>query len=134
MARSFELEVVTPERVVVRATVDFVLLPSSEGQYGILAGHAPMVGLLRAGVVHYRHGRGEGVVAVSGGFFDVAPHRTLVLADEAQLPEEIDVEAALAERERARQRLEEGGTQEEVRQAREALERAVARLRAAQRD
>ncbi len=134
MARSFELEVVTPERVVLRETVDFVLVPSSEGLYGMLAGHAPMVGLLRPGVVHYRRGDAEGVVAVSGGFFEVEPERTLILADEAELPEEVDVEAAIAERDRARRLLEEGGDQETVRQAKESLERALARLRAAQRE
>lgn len=134
MPRTFQLEVITPERVVVRDTVDFVLVPSSEGLYGMLAGHAPMVGLLRTGVVHYRRGGETRVLAVSGGFFEVEPARTLILADEAELPEEIDVEAAVAERERARRAIEEGGDQDEVQRAREALERAMARLRAAQRE
>ncbi len=134
MAKTFELEVITPERVVFKSPVQFVLVPSVEGQYGILADHAPMVGLLKAGVVHYRNEGSDGVLALTGGFFVVTPDRTVVLADEAELPEEIDVAAAVAERDRAREIIEAGGDQEEVARAKQALERALARLRAAQKD
>lgn len=134
MAKTFELEVITPERVVLRSPAQFVLVPSADGQYGILADHAPMVGSLRAGVVHYRTEGGVRAVALTGGFFEVTPDRAVILADEAELPEEIDVAAAVAERDRARQIIEAGGDQEEVARAKQALERALARLRAAQKD
>ncbi len=131
MARSFHLEVITPERQVVSTAVEFVVLPTVDGFYGILAGHAPMVGSLKAGVVHYRRGHGVEAVAITGGFFEAGPAATVVLADEAERPEEIDVAAAMAERDRAREIIESGGDQEEVARAKEALERALARLRAA---
>ncbi len=131
MAQSFHLDVITPERQVVSVPVEFVTLPTVEGFYGILAGHAPMVGSLKAGVVHYRHGGASRVLAVTGGFFEAGPHATVVLADEAELPEEIDVATAIAERDRARAIIEAGGEQEEIVAAKEALERAMARLRAA---
>lgn len=134
MAKTFELEVVTPERVVLKTPVQFVLVPSADGQYGMLADHAPMVGLLKAGVVHYRNEGSTRTLALTGGFFEVTPDRAVVLADEAELPEEIDVAAAVAERDRARQIIEAGGDQEEVARAKQALERALARLRAAQKD
>ncbi len=131
MARTFRLEVLTSERVLVRdREVEFVLLPARDGYYGILAGHAPMVGLLKPGVLQYREpGKDKKAVAVLGGFFEVEPERTLVMADEAEFPEEIDVAAAMAERERARAVLEGGGNQEEVLRARRAYEKAMARLR-----
>ncbi len=115
----------------VSTAVEFVVLPTVDGFYGILAGHAPMVGSLKAGVVHYRRGHGVEAVAITGGFFEAGPAATVVLADEAERPEEIDVAAAMAERDRAREIIESGGDQEEVARAKEALERALARLRAA---
>lgn len=130
MAKAFELELVTPERIVLQETVEFVTVPSTDGIYGMLADHAPMVGLLKPGVVHYRRHGEVGAVAVFGGFFEVEPDRTVIMADHAELPEEIDVAAALAERDRAQAVIEAGGDQEEVVRAREALERALARLRA----
>lgn len=131
MGRTFAIEVLTPERTVVRAQAEYASLPTVDGLYGVLGDHAPMVGLLRPGVLHYRSGGETGVVAVMGGFFEVLPNRTVVLADEAELPEEVDVSAALAERDRALAAIEAGGEQQEVQRAREALERAMARLRAA---
>lgn len=131
MAKGFQLEVVTPERIVLKETVEFVTVPSTDGIYGMLADHAPMVGLLKPGVVHYRQAGDVRALAISGGFFEVDPHRTVVLADEAELPEEIDVAAAVAERDRAREVIEAGGDQEEVMRAKETLEKALARLRAA---
>lgn len=131
MAGAFELEVITPERVVARSEVEYVSVPAVDGQYGILVNHAPMVGLLKAGVVRYRTGGNTRAIAVTGGFFEVAANRMLVLGDEAELPEEIDVAAVTAEKERARKIIEAGGDQEEVTQARQVLERSLARLRAA---
>jgi len=131
VARTFKLEILTSERVLLRdREVEFVLLPARDGYYGVLAGHAPMVGLLKPGVLQYREpGQDKKAVAVLGGFFEVEPERTLVMADEAEFPEEIDVAAALAERERTRAILEGGGNQEEVMRARRAYEKAMARLR-----
>lgn len=131
MAKTFSLEIITPERVVLEERVRFVLVPSAEGNYGMLADHAPMVGLLKPGVVHYRQGADTKAVAVFGGFFEVSPKRTVVLADDAELPDEVNVEEALAERDRARRVIEAGDDQEEVVRAKEALERAMARLRIA---
>lgn len=131
MANTFQLDVITPERHVLSLPVDFVTLPTVEGFYGILSGHAPMVGLLKTGVVHYRHEGTTKALAVSGGFFEAGPEATVVLANEAELPEEIDVAAAVAERDRARALLEAGGDQDEVVAAKKALERAMARLRVA---
>ncbi|MBX6377901.1 MAG: ATP synthase F1 subunit epsilon [Clostridia bacterium] len=128
---SVELEVITPERTVLRTETDFVILPSVEGFYGVLRGHAPMLGALRAGVVHYRQAGQKKAVAVTGGFFEVASDRTVVLADRAQLPEEIDVAAARAEREELRRLIETGSDQTEVLRARRRLEEVLAQLRAA---
>lgn len=131
MAKSFELEVVTPERTVLKKTVEYVSVPTVDGAYGILADHAPMVGLIKTGVLHFRSAGKTEAIAVMGGFFEVADNRMLVLGDEAETPEEVDVAAALEEQRRAREVIEAGGDQEAVLRARANLERAMARLRVA---
>src|SRR5262249_54840597 len=95
-----QLVVVTPERQVVETEADEVQLPGSEGYLGILPGHAPLITLLKTGVLSYKGGGRSGAYAVSAGFAEVLDDRVSVLADSAQGPGEID--AAAAERERAK--------------------------------
>ncbi len=131
MGKEIQLEVVTPERSVLKATADYVSVPTVDGDYGILGDHAPMVGLMKAGVLHYRSGGKVEVLAVAGGFFEVMDNRMLVLGDEAELPGEVDVAAAMEEQKRAREIIEAGGDQETVARARQALEKAMTRLKIA---
>lgn len=134
MAKTFELEVVTPERLVMRSSVDYVTIPTVDGFYGILADHAPMVCLLHAGVVHFRKQGESRALAITGGFCEIEPQRAVVLADEAELPEDINVAEALEERNQAREIIEAGGDAAAVAKAKEALQKAMARLRAAGRE
>ena len=125
------LEVVTPARTVLRRRVESVLVPALDGYLGILAGHAPLVAGLAPGVLYYgrRHEKKQRL-AVSGGFVEVAQNRVLVLADAAELPEEIDVARAQAALARAEERLRRAGEQVDVVRAELAMRRALARLRA----
>src|SRR4051812_39320039 len=104
MARTFRLQIVTPERVLMDGPVTSVIAPGSMGQFGVLAGHAPFVTELGIGELKYRDPDGaEQILAVHGGFFQVSNDRATVLADAAERPEEIDLERARRAQERARE-------------------------------
>jgi len=134
MARTFRLEVVTPDRVVL--TDDKVVsltVPGAEGYLGILANHAPFFGELKVGVIFVRHEDGvERELATSGGFVEVGHNRVMLLVDSAEYGHEIDVERAEEAKRRAEERLAHAASSEiDAELARAALERALNRLRVA---
>jgi F-type H+-transporting ATPase subunit epsilon len=129
-------ELATPTRLLVSADVDEVVAPGTEGYFGVLPGHAPFLTTLGAGELTYRQGREEHHLAVVGGFAEVSGDRVIVLAEDAERPEEIDRERAERARQRAEQRLagrSPTGAAEEIDYSRavEALGRAVTRLQVA---
>ena len=92
------LRVVTPVRVVVQTDADDVQVPAALGIIDILPGHAPLLASLRTGELSYRLDDETRHMAVFGGFVEVKDNAVVVLADSAELPDEIDAEAALAAR------------------------------------
>ncbi|HEY7519341.1 MAG TPA: F0F1 ATP synthase subunit epsilon [Methylomirabilota bacterium] len=134
MADRLTLELATPTRMVVAETVDEVVVPGSEGYFGVLPGHAPLLATLGIGELTYRIGREERHVAVAGGFAEVRNDKVIVLADTAELPQDIDRARAERARDRAEHRLA-GRGQEEVDyiRAAAALARALMRLQVAAR-
>ena len=128
------LEIATPMRLVVTETVDEVVAPGIEGYFGVLPGHAPFLTTLGIGELTFRVGRDERHVAVSGGFAEVRNDKVIVLADTAELPEDIDRARAERARERAEQRLS-GRSAEDVDFTRAAcaLARALTRLQVSSR-
>jgi F-type H+-transporting ATPase subunit epsilon len=93
------LTVVTPERAVLQGVAcDEVTLPAQRGEIGILPGHTPLIALLGIGVVGYRDGSRRAMLAVRGGFVEIAGDAVRVLADEAAAPDTIDVAKASAEK------------------------------------
>jgi F-type H+-transporting ATPase subunit epsilon len=131
MADKLTLEVLTPERLALRETVDEVIVPGAGGELGILPDHTPLISQLKTGVLNYRQGSERKQVLVSGGFVEVLPDKVSVLSDIAERPEEINLERAQRARERAERRinLREGGTDYE--RAELKLERALARIQLA---
>ena len=132
MPEPVQIEVVTPQRVVLRERAEVVVVPSARGYLGVMAGHAPMVAVLEVGLV--RFGRFHGpkrTLAVSGGFMEVSGNRVTILADAAELPEEIDVARARQARDRALARLRSRAADIDHARAQRALARALNRLRAA---
>jgi F-type H+-transporting ATPase subunit epsilon len=129
VADRLTLELTTPTRLVVSEQVDEVVVPGIEGYFGVLPGHAAFLTTLGIGELTYRIGRDERHVAVSGGFCEVRNDKVIILADTAELPEDIDRARAERARERAEQRLS-GRLQEEIDYARAAaaLARALTRL------
>lgn len=132
MAERLTLELATPSRMVVAETVDEVVVPGSEGYFGVLPGHAPLLATLGIGELTYRVGREERHVAVAGGFAEVRNDKVIVLADTAELPQDIDRARAERARERAEQRLS-GRSQEDIdyTRAAAALARALIRIQVA---
>lgn len=130
MADRLTLEIATPTRLVVTETVDEIVIPGSEGYFGVLPGHAPFLTTLGIGELMYRVGHDERYLAVSGGFAEVRNDKVIVLADTAERPDEIDRPRAERARERAERRLAGRSEGEEVdyNRALLALARAVARI------
>ena len=132
MAERLTLELATPTRMVVAETVDEVVVPGSEGYFGVLPGHAPLLATLGIGELTYRIGRDERHVAIAGGFAEVRNDKVIVLADAAELPQDIDRARAERARDRAEQRLA-GRSQDEIdyTRASAALARALTRIQVA---
>ena len=132
MADRLRLELATPTRLVVSGEVDEVVVPGSEGAFGVLPGHAPLLSLVGTGEVMYRTGREEHYLAVSGGFAEVGRDHVTILAETAERPEEIDLGRARAAVDRAEQRLRATAVGEtDVDRAISALARARARIQTA---
>lgn len=131
MAKALELEVVTPARTVLREQARSIILPGTDGHLGIMADHRPLVAGLQPGVLQYGEpGREKARMAIGGGFVEVADNRVTILADSAELAEEIDVERAQRALERALARLRDMSAEIDRERAHRALIRARARLRA----
>ena len=94
-------ELATPTRMLISADVEEVVAPGTEGYFGVWPGHAPFLTTLGSGEVCYRTVRDEKCLAVSGGFAEVTGERVIILAETAELPEEIDVARAQRAKQRA---------------------------------
>jgi len=129
---TFQLEVITPDRVVLSDDqIVSVVAPGSEGYLGVMANHAPLMTELVIGKLDFRRSHGTtGAMAISGGFLEVFENKVSVLAESAELAEEIDVDRAEQAKKRAEERLAAGGDTDFPR-AQAALHRAVNRLHTA---
>ncbi|MEE8463009.1 MAG: F0F1 ATP synthase subunit epsilon [Acidobacteriota bacterium] len=105
MTEKIELEIVTPEQLLFSGEVEEVVVPGSEGYLGILPGHAPLLSELQIGVISYRQDSQETKVFCRRGFVEVLPDRVSILAEAAELPDQIDVEQARAQQVEAEQQL-----------------------------
>ena len=94
MAETFQLEIVTPEKLVVKLAAEAAQLPGKSGYLGILPGHAPLITELAAGELNYQAAGKTYRLAVAWGFAEVLPDKVTVLAETAESPSEIDVAAA----------------------------------------
>lgn len=127
-----QLEVVTPDRQVVHESVDSVTVPGKRGYLGVLPGHSPLLSELAPGEIAYTSAGSKHYLAVSWGFAEVLPNRVIVLAQTAELAEEIDLKRAEEALTRAEGQLKKVGDPSIDRQcAEEAYQKALARLQAA---
>jgi F-type H+-transporting ATPase subunit epsilon len=129
MADKLQFELVTPYRQVLRLEADEVICPGIEGEFGVLSGHAPLLAVLKIGVLGFRRGADWRYVAIAWGYCEVANDRVSVMAETAEPAEEIDAARVAQERDRTEARLREltPGTEEHA-VAMTELEKALARL------
>ncbi len=124
-----ELQIVTPERLVVSQEVDEVVLPAEEGSMGVLPGHAPLLTAIATGEIQLRVDGRVQYLAVSGGFAEILGHRVTVLAEVCEKAEEIDVSQALDAKAKAEAALKRAGlSDEEFQEAQASFRKALLRV------
>jgi F-type H+-transporting ATPase subunit epsilon len=126
---TLDFELVTPYRQVLKSEADEVICPGVQGEFGVLPGHAPLLAVLKVGVLAFRRGTDWQYVAVTWGYCEVANDRVSVFAETAEPAAEIDPQAAVRARDEAETRIRglEPGTQEHALAMTE-LEKALAQL------
>jgi F-type H+-transporting ATPase subunit epsilon len=105
-ARTFDLSVVTPDGAVFEGEAEMVIVPGAAGEIGVLARHAPLVAMLKAGEIRVKAQNEWQSFAAGPGYFKVQQDRAIALVDDAVRAEEIDVDEARREAEEARTALE----------------------------
>lgn len=134
MANAFTLSIVAPDKSVVETEATTLIAPGEMGYFGVLHGHLPMVAALKAGLIEYEDAQGQRhTVAVSGGFAVVTGSKVTVLADAAERASEIDLARAEHALENARKALRGETSETTSEEARQELDRAMNRVRAAKR-
>jgi F-type H+-transporting ATPase subunit epsilon len=104
--RTFDLSVVTPDGAAFEGEAEMVIVPGAAGEIGVLARHAPLVAMLKAGEIRVKAGNDWQSFAAGPGYFKVQQDRAIALVDDAVRAEEIDIEEARREAEEARVALE----------------------------
>lgn len=127
-----QLEVVTPDRLLVSHPVNMVSIVTGGGELGILPRHAPLAATVKPGLVRVKLPEGTDYLVVTGGFLEVRPDRVTILAEAAEIGSRIDVDRAEAAKRRAEQRLADKKAELNLRRAEFALQRAILRLEAAE--
>ncbi|HEX2045899.1 MAG TPA: ATP synthase F1 subunit epsilon [Gaiellaceae bacterium] len=112
-ARTFDLSLVTPEGAAYEGEAEMLIVPGAAGEIGVLARHAPLVAMLRAGEIRVKAAGEWQTFAAGPGYFKVQQDRALVLVDDAVRAEDIDVEQARREADEARALLERAEAGEE---------------------
>ena len=128
-----DLQIVTPERLIVQEQVDEVEIPGSEGYFGVLPGHTPLLASLAVGELWYRKGQEKTYLSVAFGFAEVLPDRVTILARLAERAEDIDVERAEAAVKRAQERITVPANDIDYERARIALTKSMMRLQVSSR-
>ena len=128
-----DLQIVTPDRLIVQDQVDEVEVPGSEGYFGVLPGHTPMLASLAVGELWYRKGQEKTFLSLAYGFCEVLPDRVTILAQLAERAEDIDVARAEEARRRAEQRLAQAKGDVDYERARTALMKSIARIQVSSR-
>ena len=136
-ARTFDLSLVTPEGAAYEGEAEMLIVPGVSGEIGVLARHAPLVAMLKAGEIRVKAGNEWQSFAAGPGYFKVQQDRALVLVDDAVRAEEIDVEVARREAEEAQallDRIDSGEVEDDRWKVEQRLRHAENKLAVAGRD
>lgn len=131
MAEMFELKIIEPDGMFYEGQASFLEFASVMGEMGVYANHIPLTTILTPGVVKIHNDGQVKKAAVMGGFIEIQKDRITVMAENAEWPDEIDVERAKAAKKRAEERLQKKDAGLDTARAEAALKRAMARIGAA---
>lgn len=132
MPKTFPLEIVTPEKPILKEDVEFLVVPAAEGELGILPGHIPLLAQLKEGELRFTQAGQERTFVISGGFLEVHQNHASVFAETAEMAEEINAERARAALERAKEQLRRKEKEVDLMAAQADLRRAAIRLKVAE--
>lgn len=130
---SFQLEIVTPEKVVYKDEVDEIIAPTLNGQIAILPHHVSLLTQLISGEIITKKGGKDQYLAVTGGFLEVSKNKVTVLADYAVRSEEIEIAKAVEAQKKAQKLMQEKVSEKDFAQAESQLRRSILELKVAQR-
>lgn len=135
MALNFHVSVVSADKLLYQGDAISLVAPGIDGYFGILYGHAPLIGALKIGELEITTAENPSaplIFAVAAGFIEVTADKVTILADSAELATQIDIERALLAKERAENLLRSAEGITDVERAQIALARALNRLRTAE--
>lgn len=126
--KTFELRIITPERVFYEGSAEMVEFNTTEGQIGVLPGHIPLTVIVKPGIITIHETALEKTAALHAGFVEILPDRMTILAEIIEWPEEIDEHRAEKALRRAEERLKSKTPETDLARAETALQRAIARI------
>lgn len=126
---TFSLEILTPDRQFFIGEVESLVLPIIDGEFGVQAGHEPVVTIVEPGTLRYLFDGMWYLAAVTSGIAEIMPDYTVLLVSAAERPEEIDRKRAEAAKKRAEERLHQKNNLQQQLSSKAALARALARLK-----
>ena len=127
MSKTFQLDIVTPTKVISEGQVEYLRAPSTEGLFGILGGHAVATILIDIGEIKVTKDGKEFYYATNGGFADIRPESVMLLVETAEKVSDIDKDRAEEAMQRAQDSLQDNET--DLKRAQEAIARARNRLK-----
>jgi len=129
MPSKFRLDVITPERTFFSGEVESIIIPTTDGQMGIMKGHEPIVIAIEIGTIKFMIDDEWHECATSEAFMEVRPDETIIFSQAMEWPEEIDIHRAIAAKERAEEQLRQQKSYQDYMQSKIALARAMVRLK-----
>lgn len=129
MTNKLHFEIITPEKTVFKEEIDSITIPTLEGEITVLPGHIPLVAPVKAGEIVIKKDNVTHHMAVMSGFMEISDNNIKLMADAAELADEIDERRALEARARAEKAISDAKDQVEFADATVALERALTRLK-----
>ena len=128
--KSYSLEIITPEKTLLRQEVKSTVLPTGKGMIGVLPGHAPLIGTVTPGILKAGGDSQEDVFAfVNSGFFMVSSDRLTIITQSAELNNQIDIDRAREAKERAQNIIDSKDPSMDMERAKESLLRAEMRIK-----
>lgn len=127
-----DLEIITPEKIIYKDSVDSITIPGTKGMFQVLKDHAPLMSTIEIGVITLKNNNTNTCFTTAGGTIEVLNNNVLILADSVEVTEDIDIDRAERAKTRAEENLKRKKEEEEINVVRAelALKRAINRISA----